>query len=219
MPPDSPILPRSFLNHISFNCLTNSLYDGSRSKEVESRSEGGRSWAVSIGFFSKKLKQNRYGGSPYSRSSSEVCAKFVAHRLERFQVKGYATPQPEYRDALVHAEIIFPRRPFVGTNCQLLRNPPPSPFFLFLFFFFSTDLWLSLFSRITHAPIVCHEFKCLATIDRNFTPRSRARIVDRYAFFPPPLLSIFLIRSFARNQGIRFRVNTVSNTISLLQNG
>ena len=38
--------------------------------------------------------------SLYSRSSFKVRAKFVALRLERFQAKGYAIPQPEYRDVL-----------------------------------------------------------------------------------------------------------------------
>lgn len=112
--------------------------------------------------------------------------------MERFQVKGYATPQPEYRDALVHAEIIFPRRPFVGTNCQLLRNPSPSSLFFFSFFFsFSTDLWLALFSRTTHAPV---------SLPRVQMPRSQLRsggIVDRYAFFPSPPHSSLLIRSFS----------------------
>lgn len=110
-----------FLNHISFNGLILVPLMMARDQEVESRNEcRGEEEEVGrfrSGFFRKNWNRIDTGGSPYSRSSSEVCAKFVAHRLERFQVKGYATPQPEYRDALVHAEIIFPRRPFVGTNC------------------------------------------------------------------------------------------------------
>lgn len=192
MPPHALILPQSFLNHISFNQFILWLENEKKSNQEAKESRGRKKFRFF--FFSKKLKQNRYeGGSPYSRSSSEVCAKFVAHRLERFQVKGYATPQPEYRDALVHAEIIFPRRPFVGTNCQLLRNPSSSSLFFFSFFFF---LFLPIFGSLCFREqpmlqFLCREFKCL---DRNFAPEESQIVMPSF------LLLLILPSSFDRFQ-------------------